>query len=179
MCSKVIQPSSLVVVFETLLSAAATTVDEEKGNPAWQAQADFYITCILSCLPWGGAELSEVLPFLCLINIFSFRWQLPLQNLFLYYLVWKIVTENTDWALRIYIFHSLLLLLYAFRYICCPIVYIFHSFLVDVMAHQYAASSWGDWKSYSRDRSLFEYQKSRFWKRAVFFWGWWWKWKDK
>lgn len=62
MCSKVIQPSSLVVVFETLLSAAATTVDEEKGNPAWQAQADFYITCILSCLPWGGAELSEQVP---------------------------------------------------------------------------------------------------------------------
>ncbi|XP_010105405.2 nuclear cap-binding protein subunit 1 [Morus notabilis] len=62
MCSKVIQPSSLVVVFETLLSAAATTVDEEKGNPAWQAQADFYITCILSCLPWGGAELTEQVP---------------------------------------------------------------------------------------------------------------------
>lgn len=55
MCSKVIQPSSLLVVFETLLSSAATTVDEEKGNPSWQACADFYITCILSCLPWGGA----------------------------------------------------------------------------------------------------------------------------
>uniref|UniRef100_A0A5B7BA70 Nuclear cap-binding protein subunit 1 n=1 Tax=Davidia involucrata TaxID=16924 RepID=A0A5B7BA70_DAVIN len=62
MCSKVLQPSSLVVVFETLLSSAATTVDEEKGNPSWQARADFYITCILSCLPWGGAELVEQVP---------------------------------------------------------------------------------------------------------------------
>lgn len=62
MCSKVLQPSSLVVVFETLLSSAATTVDEEKGNPSWQARADFYIICILSCLPWGGAELSEQVP---------------------------------------------------------------------------------------------------------------------
>ncbi|XP_034689281.1 nuclear cap-binding protein subunit 1 isoform X3 [Vitis riparia] len=62
MCSKVIQPGPLVVVFETLLSSAATTVDEEKGNPSWQACADFYITCILSCLPWGGAELVEQVP---------------------------------------------------------------------------------------------------------------------
>ncbi|KAH7511337.1 hypothetical protein FEM48_ZijujUnG0024500 [Ziziphus jujuba var. spinosa] len=62
MCSKVLQPSSLVVVFETLLSSAATTVDEEKGNPSWQARADFYIQCILSCLPWGGAELTEQVP---------------------------------------------------------------------------------------------------------------------
>nr|XP_043621052.1 nuclear cap-binding protein subunit 1 isoform X2 [Erigeron canadensis] len=62
MCSKVIQPSSLVVVFETLLSSAATIVDDEKGNPAWQARADFYITCILSCLPWGGSELGEQIP---------------------------------------------------------------------------------------------------------------------
>ncbi|GFZ07349.1 ARM repeat superfamily protein [Actinidia rufa] len=59
MCSKVLQPSSLVVVYETLLSSAATIVDEERGNPSWQACADFYITCILSCLPWGGAELVE------------------------------------------------------------------------------------------------------------------------
>ncbi|GKU93979.1 hypothetical protein SLEP1_g7526 [Rubroshorea leprosula] len=59
-CSKVLQPASLVIVFETLLSSSATTVDEEKGNPSWQACADFYITCILSCLPWGGAELIEV-----------------------------------------------------------------------------------------------------------------------
>lgn len=64
MCSKVIQPGPLVVVFETLLSSAATTVDEEKGNPSWQACADFYITCILSCLPWGGAEFVEVMLFL-------------------------------------------------------------------------------------------------------------------
>jgi len=60
MSSKVLQPTALVIVFETLLSSAATTVDEEKGNPAWQARADFYISCILSCLPWGGAELMEV-----------------------------------------------------------------------------------------------------------------------
>ncbi|KAH9621085.1 hypothetical protein KSS87_008689 [Heliosperma pusillum] len=62
MSSKVLQPAALVVVFVTLLSSAATTVDEEKGNPAWQARADFYITCILSCLPWGGAELMEQVP---------------------------------------------------------------------------------------------------------------------
>ncbi|CAI9259706.1 unnamed protein product [Lactuca saligna] len=62
MCSKVVQPSSLVVVFETLLSCAATIVDDEKGNPSWQARADFYITCILSCLPWGGSDLVEQIP---------------------------------------------------------------------------------------------------------------------
>ncbi|GMP64692.1 hypothetical protein CsSME_00025838 [Camellia sinensis var. sinensis] len=62
MCSKVLQPISLVVVYETLLSSAATRVDEERGNPSWQACADFYITCILSCLPWGGAELVEQVP---------------------------------------------------------------------------------------------------------------------
>lgn len=62
MCSKVLQPSSLVILFETLLSSAALTVDEDKGNPSWQARADFYITCILSCLPWGGAELVEQVP---------------------------------------------------------------------------------------------------------------------
>ncbi|KAL0353391.1 UNVERIFIED_CONTAM: Nuclear cap-binding protein subunit [Sesamum angustifolium] len=62
MCSKVLQPSALVVLFETLLSSAALTVDEDKGNPSWQACADFYITCILSCLPWGGAELVEQIP---------------------------------------------------------------------------------------------------------------------
>ncbi|XP_022728995.1 nuclear cap-binding protein subunit 1 isoform X4 [Durio zibethinus] len=62
MCSKVIQPVSLVVVFETLLSSAATTVDDEKGNTSWQPRADFYVTCILSCLPWGGAELVEQVP---------------------------------------------------------------------------------------------------------------------
>ncbi|TYJ02749.1 hypothetical protein E1A91_A13G250700v1 [Gossypium mustelinum] len=62
MCSKVLQPTSLVVVFETLLSSAAITVDEEKGNPSWQARADFYVICILSCLPLGGAELAEQVP---------------------------------------------------------------------------------------------------------------------
>lgn len=62
MCSKVLQPSSLVVVFETLLSSAATTLDEEKGNPSWQARGDFYVSCILSCLPWGGSELVEQVP---------------------------------------------------------------------------------------------------------------------
>ncbi|ERN09808.1 nuclear cap-binding protein subunit 1 [Amborella trichopoda] len=59
MCSNVVQPSAVIEVFEALLSSAATTVDEEKGNPSWQARADFYVTCILSCLPWGGAELFE------------------------------------------------------------------------------------------------------------------------
>ncbi|CAK7331146.1 unnamed protein product [Dovyalis caffra] len=62
MCSKVLQPSSLLVVFETLLSSAATTLDEEKGNPSWQARGDFYVSCILSCLPWGGSELIEQVP---------------------------------------------------------------------------------------------------------------------
>ncbi|CAA6654249.1 unnamed protein product [Spirodela intermedia] len=62
MCSKVILAGSIVEVFETLLSSAATTVDEEAGNPAWQSRADFYITCILSCLPWCGAELTEQVP---------------------------------------------------------------------------------------------------------------------
>ncbi|CAF1717261.1 unnamed protein product [Brassica oleracea] len=62
LCSKVIQPASLIVVFQTLLSSAATTVDEEKGNPSWQAQAVFYVICILSSLPWGGAELAEQVP---------------------------------------------------------------------------------------------------------------------
>ncbi|XP_038988704.1 nuclear cap-binding protein subunit 1-like isoform X2 [Phoenix dactylifera] len=62
MCSKVILPSSIVEVFETLLSSAAIIVDEEAGNPSWQSRADFYITCILSCLPWGGAELIEQVP---------------------------------------------------------------------------------------------------------------------
>ncbi|WCJ36842.1 Nuclear cap-binding protein subunit 1 [Euphorbia peplus] len=62
MCSKVIQPASLVVVFQTLLSSAATTVDEEKGNPSWQARGDFYVACILSCLPWGASELFEQVP---------------------------------------------------------------------------------------------------------------------
>ncbi|XP_047329435.1 nuclear cap-binding protein subunit 1-like [Impatiens glandulifera] len=62
MCNNVLQPSSLVVVYETLLSSAAITIDEEKGNPSWQARADFYIACILSSLPWGGAELVEQLP---------------------------------------------------------------------------------------------------------------------
>ncbi|KZV27597.1 nuclear cap-binding protein subunit 1 [Dorcoceras hygrometricum] len=62
MCSKVLLPSSLIVLFETLLSSAATIVDDEKGNSSWQACADFYVTCILSCLPWGGAELVEQVP---------------------------------------------------------------------------------------------------------------------
>lgn len=60
MCSNVVQPGSLVGIFETLLSAAATTIDEDSGNPSWQSSADFYIICILSSLPWGGAELVEV-----------------------------------------------------------------------------------------------------------------------
>lgn len=63
MCSNVIQPSSLIGIFETLLSSAATTIDEDTGNPSWQSRADFYVICILSSLPWGGAELNEVREF--------------------------------------------------------------------------------------------------------------------
>ncbi|XP_078440701.1 ARM repeat superfamily protein isoform X2 [Wolffia australiana] len=62
MCCKVVQPGSVVETFETLLSSAATTVDEEAGNPAWQSRADFYVSCILFCLPWCGAELVEQVP---------------------------------------------------------------------------------------------------------------------
>uniref|UniRef100_A0A7N0THA5 Nuclear cap-binding protein subunit 1 n=1 Tax=Kalanchoe fedtschenkoi TaxID=63787 RepID=A0A7N0THA5_KALFE len=62
MCNKIIHPGSLVTIFETLLSSSAMTADEDKGNPLWQAQADFYMTCILSSLPWGGAELFEQVP---------------------------------------------------------------------------------------------------------------------
>ncbi|XP_031485671.1 nuclear cap-binding protein subunit 1 [Nymphaea colorata] len=62
MCNSVLQPGAVVEILDTLLSSAATTVDEEKGNPYWQARADFYIMCILSCLPWGGAELAEQAP---------------------------------------------------------------------------------------------------------------------
>ncbi|EFJ16788.1 hypothetical protein SELMODRAFT_115849 [Selaginella moellendorffii] len=62
MCNNVISSTSLVEVFETLLSSAATTVDEEVGNPAWQPRADFYVSCILSSLPWCGFELQERAP---------------------------------------------------------------------------------------------------------------------
>ncbi|KAH9328452.1 hypothetical protein KI387_000560, partial [Taxus chinensis] len=61
-CSNVIPLGSLIEVFETLLSSSTTTVDEERGNPAWQARADFYIFCILGCLPWGGLKLAERVP---------------------------------------------------------------------------------------------------------------------
>lgn len=88
MCSKVLQPGSLVVVFETLLSSAATTVDEEKGNPSWQACADFYVACILSCLPWGGAELAEVMYILVLVWLFAeVGWHDFLLVLILYLLL--------------------------------------------------------------------------------------------
>ena len=69
MSSNVVAPASLVEVFEALLSSAATTVDDEKGNPAWQPRADFYVFCILASLPWAGLDLSEV--FLSSLDLFS------------------------------------------------------------------------------------------------------------
>lgn len=98
MCSKVVQPTSLVVVFETLLSSAATTLDEEKGNPSWQARGDFYVFCILSCLPWGGSELVEVLSLtvpVLFMNLgsktsLSFPLQLSLNFVCMYVLVFSL-----------------------------------------------------------------------------------------
>lgn len=62
MCSNVLMPGSVIELFESLLSSAATIVDEETGNPAWQPCADFYISCVLSSLPWCAAELAEQAP---------------------------------------------------------------------------------------------------------------------
>ncbi|KAL3701469.1 hypothetical protein R1sor_019491 [Riccia sorocarpa] len=62
MCSNVVAGGSLIEVFETLVSSAATTIDEDGGNPAWQPRADFYVFCILASLPWGGLELAERVP---------------------------------------------------------------------------------------------------------------------
>jgi nuclear cap-binding protein subunit 1 len=62
MCSGVVAPSSLIELYEALVSSAATTVDEENGNPEWQSRADFYVFCILASLPWGGMELAERVP---------------------------------------------------------------------------------------------------------------------
>ncbi|KAK3147275.1 hypothetical protein QOZ80_3BG0280370 [Eleusine coracana subsp. coracana] len=62
MCSKVVAPSSIIEMFETLVSSAATILDEETGNPSWQPRADFYVYCILASLPWGGQELFEQVP---------------------------------------------------------------------------------------------------------------------
>ncbi|CAL4914371.1 unnamed protein product [Urochloa decumbens] len=62
MCSKVVVPNSVIETFETLLSSAATILDEETGNPSWQPCADFYVYCILASLPWGGPELFEQVP---------------------------------------------------------------------------------------------------------------------
>eukprot|EP01018_Ginkgo_biloba_P038789 Gb_40301 [translate_table: standard] len=62
MCSNAILPDALIEVFETLLSSAATIADEERGNHAWKPRADFYISCILACLPWGGLTLAERVP---------------------------------------------------------------------------------------------------------------------
>lgn len=62
MCNNVIAPSSLIELYESLVSSAATTIDEDGGNPAWQARADFYVFCILASLPWGAMELAERVP---------------------------------------------------------------------------------------------------------------------
>ncbi|KAH7278662.1 hypothetical protein KP509_38G051300 [Ceratopteris richardii] len=62
MSNNVIAPASLVEVLETLLSLAATTIDDEKGNPAWQPKADFHVFCIMASLPWAGIELLERAP---------------------------------------------------------------------------------------------------------------------
>lgn len=62
MCNSVVSPSSLIEFYEALVSSAATTIDEDGGNPTWQARADFYVFCILASLPWGGIELSERVP---------------------------------------------------------------------------------------------------------------------
>ncbi|KAM3292040.1 hypothetical protein ACQJBY_036149 [Aegilops geniculata] len=62
MCSKVISPNSIIETYETLLSSAATILDEDAGNPSWQPRADFYVYCILASLPWGGSELFEQAP---------------------------------------------------------------------------------------------------------------------
>lgn len=68
MCSKVVVPTSIIETFETLLSSAATILDEETGNPSWQPCADFYVYCILASLPWGGPELFEVTSNTSFIN---------------------------------------------------------------------------------------------------------------
>eukprot|EP00250_Pteridium_aquilinum_P015137 c22401_g1_i1 orf=764-3292(-) len=62
MSNNVIPAASFVELLETLLSSAATTVDDEKGNPAWQPRADFYVFCIMASLPWAGIELLERAP---------------------------------------------------------------------------------------------------------------------
>ncbi|XP_048570769.1 nuclear cap-binding protein subunit 1 isoform X2 [Triticum urartu] len=62
MCSKVISPNSIIETYETLLSSAATILDEDAGNASWQPRADFYVYCILASLPWGGSELFEQVP---------------------------------------------------------------------------------------------------------------------
>lgn len=53
-CNSVASPASLIELYEVLISSAAIMVNEDgASNLAWQAQAEFYVFCILVSLPWA------------------------------------------------------------------------------------------------------------------------------